>query len=198
MLVFSKANLVFLSVPKTGTTSYQAALGRYADMVITDPPGLKHAALYRYNRFIRPMYEKVCKLDLEVMAVMREPVSWLGSWYRYRQRPALKGHANSTAGMSFNAFVLAHLQDEPPSFANVGRQSRFLEDRTNGAVVQHLFAYENQERIQAFLGKRLNVTFSLDRLNVSPELQTELSPGVLAQLRRKHSEDFALYDRITR
>ena len=51
MLVFWKQKLVFLSVPKTGTTAFQHALAPHADIVILDPPQLKHAPLYRYNRF---------------------------------------------------------------------------------------------------------------------------------------------------
>ena len=56
MLVFYKANLVFLSVPKTGTTAYEEALQPHADMVLLQPPELKHAPVYRYNRFVRPMF----------------------------------------------------------------------------------------------------------------------------------------------
>ena len=82
MLVFFKERLAFLAMPKTGTTAYQTALAKRADLVITDPPLLKHAPVYRYNRFIRPMFVNVCNAEMELMAVMREPVSWLSSWYR--------------------------------------------------------------------------------------------------------------------
>ena len=83
MLVFYKAKLAFLSVPKTGTTAYEAALRDHADLVISEPPMLKHAPVYRYNRFVRPMFLNVCDTEPEVMAVMREPISWLSSWWRY-------------------------------------------------------------------------------------------------------------------
>jgi len=33
---------------------------------------------------------------------MREPISWLGSWYRFRQRPHLDGRPASTKDMSFD------------------------------------------------------------------------------------------------
>ena len=105
MLVFTKSRLVFLAMPKTGSTAYHTALGPHADLVITDPPELKHAPIYRCDRFFRPIYDKVCGVELETLAVMREPVSWLGSWYRYRQRPFLNGKPNSTAGISFDDFV---------------------------------------------------------------------------------------------
>lgn len=196
MMIFSKAGLAFLSVPKTGTTAYQAALREHADLVITAPPELKHAPLYRYNTFIRPMYEKVCGKDLEVLAVMREPVSWLGSWYRYRQRPALEGHPNSTRGISFDDFVLAYSEPSPPPFANVGRQSKFLEARPNGVKVSHLFAYEQQPRIVTFLQQRLGVRFTLPLANVSAQTDAPLSSEARDRLHQAHPEDFALYNSI--
>ena len=78
-------------------------------MVISNPPDLKHAPVYRYNRFIRPMFEKVCGTKLETLAVMRHPVDWLGSWYRYRRRPFMKGRPNSTHEVTFDEFVRAYV-----------------------------------------------------------------------------------------
>ncbi|WP_415920643.1 gamma-glutamyl kinase [Tateyamaria sp. SN6-1] len=196
MLVFYKANLVFLSVPKTGTTAYEDALKPYADMVILEPPMLKHAPVYRYNRFMRPMFLKVCDTDPEIMAVMREPISWLSSWWRYRQRPFMKDKPNATHGISFDDFVLAYMKGKKPGFADVGSQARFLETQPNGTGVTHLFRYETQERLQQFLSERLGVTFQLERHNVSPAIPAELSSDVEARFRRKFAEEFALYDSI--
>ena len=71
-----------------------------ASLSIQDPPELKHATFIRYNRFIRPMYDIVCSTQLDTMAVIREPISWMRSWYRYRQRPFLNGKPASTQGIS--------------------------------------------------------------------------------------------------
>ena len=120
MLVFFQERLAFLSVPKTGSTAYQTALSEKADLVISNPPPLKHAPIYRYNRWIRPMYERVCGVELETLAVMREPISWLGSWYRYRRRPFMKGKPNSTHDVSFDDFVLGYIKGKRPPYADVG------------------------------------------------------------------------------
>ncbi len=196
MLVFFNERLVFLSVPKTGTTAYEAALRDRADIVVSNPPELKHAPLYRYNRFFRPMFEKACNADMETMAVMREPISWLGSWYRYRRRPFMQGKPASTHGMSFDDFVKAYMKGDPPAFARVGSQAKFLEPRPNGTTVTHLFRYEDQDRIRGFLEERLGVSLELRRENVSPEMELSLSPGVEKRLRRKCAGEFALYESI--
>lgn len=195
MLVFWKQKLVMLSVPKTGTTALQQALSPVAAMVILDPPELKHAPLYRYDRFFRPMFEKVAGTsDLETLAVVREPVDWLGSWYRYRRRPFMEGRPNNTFDVSFDAFVEAYMQGKPPGFANVGSQARFLEPRAEDRAIDRLFRYEDQPRLIAFLEERLEIRIDLPRVNVSPRMELTLSPEVERRLRRKHAEDFALWE----
>ncbi|MGH1452995.1 MAG: gamma-glutamyl kinase [Paracoccaceae bacterium] len=198
MLVFWKERLVFLSVPKTGTTAYETALAPHAAIVVNDPPELKHAPVYRYNRFFRPMFEKACKTDnMETLAVMREPVSWLGSWYRYRRRPFMKGHPKGTHHISFDEFVDAYCQGNPPPFANVGSQFKFLEPRPNGTRVNHLFRYENQSALLTFLQDRLGIEVSTERENVSPEMSLTLSADMAEKFRRKRPEEFELYESIT-
>ncbi len=196
MLVFFKERLTFLSVPKTGTTAYEKALAPRADMVISDPPLLKHAPVYRYNRFIRPMFLKVCEAEMELMAVMREPVSWLSSWYRYRQRPFMKGKPNSTHGVSFDDFVLAYMRGKRPGFAEVGSQLKFLEQQPNGTGITHLFRYEEQPRLQRFLEERLEMKINLTRENASPPMDVVLSADVESRFRRKFAEEFDLYASI--
>lgn len=196
MMIFFKERLALLSVPKTGTTAFQAALRDRADLVISDPPELKHAPLYRYNRWIRPMYEKVCGAELEVAAVMREPVSWLGSWYRYRQRPALDGQPNSTKDVSFEDFLNACCKGNPPAYANVGSQAKFLEAQQNGCRVSHLFRYEDRNALKTFLEQRLDTELHLERKNVSPAADLPLSPEAEARLRRKRAPEFELYQSI--
>lgn len=194
MLVFWKQRLVFLSVPKTGTTAWQQALAPLASMVILDPPELKHAPLYRYNRFFRPMFDKTGGADMETIAVVRQPVDWLGSWYRYRRRPFMEGRANHTFDVSFDDFVRGYVSDTPPGYANVGSQARFLEPRKNGLAVDRLFRYEDQPRLISFLEERLETRIALPRANVSPTLELVLSPGTEADLRRLRADEFALWE----
>lgn len=196
MLVFWNERLVLLSVPKTGTHAYTQALGARASMVVSDPPELKHAPVYRYNRFFRPMFEKMGAADLELAAVIREPFSWLGSWYRYRQRPALDGRPASTKGLTFDAFLKASCKSDPPAFANVGSQAKFVEARPNGTAVTHFFRYEDQSGLQAFLQSRLGDLPEIPNANVSPRLSLSVSPEVETMVRRHRAGDFALWDSI--
>jgi hypothetical protein len=168
-------------------------------MVITNPPELKHAPVYRYNRFFRPMFERACKRDdMELLAVMREPVSWLSSWYRYRRRDSMRGHPNATHDVSFEEFVQEYMKgDRKAPFANVGSQAKFLEPRPNGVQVDHLFRYEDQPKLIAFLEDRLEQKITLERRNSSPALPLDLSEATMAKLRRKCAAEFELYESLT-
>ncbi|MEM9481409.1 MAG: gamma-glutamyl kinase [Verrucomicrobiota bacterium] len=196
MLVFWKERLTFLAVPKTGSTAYADALEARADIVIRDPPHLKHSPVFRYNRFFRPMFEKQGAPDMQTLAVMREPISWLSSWYRYRARPFMDGKANSTAGISFDDFVLAYCKGDRPGFADVGNQAKFLEPRPNGTVINHLYRYDDVPGLNSFLEMKLDITLEVGFANVSPKLATPLSPQVEEKLRRKFDADFSLYQTI--
>lgn len=195
MMVFFKERLVVLAMPKTGSTAYQDALRDRADMIITAPPALKHAPLYRYNRFIRPMFEKVCDAEMEVAVVVREPISWLSSWWRFRQREALEDQPQSTRGITFDSFVEAYMTGQRPPYAEVGSQSKFVEPRPNGTRISHLFAYEDLPRFNRFLESRLGSACAPQQVNQSPEIPVALDPRIEEKYRRKHAADFDLHAR---
>lgn len=197
MLIFAKAKLVFFSVPKTGTTAIESALAPHADIAVTGPPELKHAPVYRYNRFFRPMVEKFVGEDVEAIAVMREPISWLGSWYRYRQRSFLDGRPVSTAEMSFETFVEGYLADPRPPFANVGAQSKFIEPRPNGTRIDRLFKYEALDSCISYLEDRLGQTIELPQKNVSPAADLSLPSALETRLRAACREDFDIWNSIS-
>jgi hypothetical protein len=194
VLVFWKEALVFLAVPKTGTTALEGALAPRASMVLRDPPILKHTPVYRYRRFLAPYFGTAGGVELQTVAVVRHPVDWLGSWYRYRSRDDLAGHPNSTRGISFDDFVTEYMRGKPASFATVGSQVKFLSDGNGTLSVDHLFRYEAQPRLIAFLEERLQVRLNLPRLNVSPVAEITLSPDVRSKLESKCAAEFAAWE----
>jgi hypothetical protein len=197
MLVFWKEKLVLLAVPKTGTSALERVLAAKCDIAVLDPPELKHAPMYRYNRFFRPMFEKPCKtVDMETMAIIREPISWLGSWYRYRRRPFNEGRPASTHEISFDEFVQGYCAEKTPEFARVGSQARFVEPSKQGPGPDHLFRYEDPASWIGFLEQRLGYAIDLPKVNVSPQMVLDLSPQTEQLLRQTHADEFALYDGI--
>jgi hypothetical protein len=193
MLVFWKARLVILAVPKTGTTALEEVLAPHADALIRNPPEKKHVTARRYKNQLAPFLENRGGRPMELMAVIREPLDWLGSWYRYRARDQIAGSPASTAGMGFDRFVEGWLADPEPEFARVGRQSRFVSDADGRVIVDHLFRYEALEEAVAFLESRLGMELALPRRNVSPAAELALDPALEARLRREARADFDLW-----
>jgi hypothetical protein len=195
MLVFWEQRLAILATPKTGSTAIESALDSMAAVSIQRPPLLKHTTVQRYRRFIGPYLEVASGHPFTVVALMREPRDWLGSWYRYRQRDDLTDPARSTRGVSFDDFVQGWCADPQPDYAAVGSQARFLAPK-NDKGLDRLFRYEEIETFIDFLEDRLGCEIILPRLNVSPTAPMELQPKTEALLRKAAAADFALYDTL--
>lgn len=196
MLVFWKQKIVLLAVPKTGTTALEQALLPHASAAILDPPGQKHVPALQYRNRLSKFFEQRGRHPMELMAVMREPVDWLGSWYRYRARPQLNGKANSTAGISFDDFVAAWLNRNRPTFADVGSQANFLSDEAGNCCVDRLFRYDRLDRLVTHLEDRLETRLDIPRANISPPGPTELSSEMHARLLREAPAEFALWQSL--
>lgn len=195
MLVFWDQRLVILATPKTGSTAIQAALESMATVAIPRPPALKHTSLQRYHRFVGPYLEAASGERFTVVALMREPRDWLGSWFRYRQRDNVPDPARSTLGMTFDRFVRDWCGDPVPEHADVGSQARFLSPKGDKGL-DHLFRYEEIDRFVDFLEDRLGCEIILPRLNVSPHASLDLSPATEALLRKAGAREFALYETL--
>jgi hypothetical protein len=195
MLVFWDQRLAFLATPKTGSTAIETALESLSALSVLRPPALKHTSVQRFNRFLAPYLEVASGHPFEVVALMREPRDWLGSWYRYRQRDDLHDKNRRTTGIGFDDFVQAWCQDHPPEYAAVGSQAKFLQ-RRNGNGLDRLFRYEEIDKFVEFLEERLGCEIILPRINVSPKGDLDLRPRTEHLLKRWASDDFALYETL--
>lgn len=199
MLFLWKQKLAFLAVPKTGSTAIETVLTPHSALVFQGPPQIKHMTHQRFNRFVRPYLKKEGVEDLELIAVMREPVSWLESWYRYRAREEIAGQANSTKGISFDSFVTAYLMEEDrPPYAQLGSQVRQLSKSRDEVGMDHIFPYEDMSLLLDFLGERLGQNIELPVVNRSSPRRVELSKGIRSRLEAKYALDFEIHSGLSR
>jgi hypothetical protein len=196
MLIFLKEKLVFFATPKTASTSVEIVLGGLCDIKLSKNPLAKHTPYRKYKRLLEPYVLTLTKETPECIAAFREPVDWLGSWYRYRRRPELICKANSTHDISFDQFVEGYLQDNQPAFANVGSQARFVSDKDGQMGMTHLFRYDQLDGLTGFLEKRLKKQIKLPQTNVSPKAVLSLSPTLQKELQNTYARDFEIYDGI--
>ena len=116
MLIFFKPKLVLFAIPKTATSALHLALRNEADVKalrVGEKPG-KHVSFADF----RKRYEQALLGDqggsFDYVGVMREPVSWLSSWHRFRQADRLDGLPKSTKGVGFDQFVQIFAAPIPP------------------------------------------------------------------------------------
>lgn len=194
MLIFVKRKLAFFSVPKTGSTAYEMALRPHADMIFTKR--YKHMTLGKFHNKLGPFLEKNFRTAPERMAVMREPVDQIRSWFKFRNPERMGDSSRSTGQMSFDEFVLDVISDTPSETAAIGSQFSFLSIRDDSVPVHYLFAYERQPLIRGFLENRFEEELNFKPRNVSPDVDAPISPEVERKLRAARPQEFDLYARI--
>ena len=192
MLIFWRQRLVILANPKTGTTALEEVLAPLAAVVVQRPPQLKHTGANKYHKFLAPYVGDGKEHTFQIVSVMREPVDWLGSWYRYRQRRD-EASEKSTRHVSFDDFVRAWCQSSPPDFAKVGSQANFLVPQ-GGRQCDRIFRYERLGRFVGFLEHTLQTRIDLPQVNVSPKSETVLSAEVAALMRDFAAREFEVYE----
>jgi hypothetical protein len=196
MLIFIKERLVFFATPKTASTSIETTLGNLCEIRLSRHPSVKHTPYRKYKRLLEPFVSTIIDPLPDRIAAFREPVDWLGSWYRYRSRQELIGTSNSTHDVTFDQFIESYLQDKPPAYARVGSQAKFVSDKDGTMGMTHLFRYDRLGTMVSFLEERLKKQINLPRTNVSPKTELSISPDLLKELQKTCARDFEIYDTI--
>jgi hypothetical protein len=116
MLVFWKARLVLLAVPKTGSTALEAAFCPGQMRRSCNPPRLKHMTVRRYRRQLAGLLEQDGRnagTDGDHARAGRLAVELVS----LSLPPGAGGQPQSTAGVGFADFVEAWLSDDAPEYA---------------------------------------------------------------------------------
>ena len=195
MLIFWKPRLVFLATPKAGSTAVEVALESLASASIQRPAALKHTDISAYRNHVGPWLEAQTGHRFDTVALMREPVDWLRSWYRFKLRDDHEDPMHLMNGVSFSRFAGTYAQDGGPARLNIGTQSGFLtagKDR-----VDRIFRYETMQDFVEFLEDRLDCAIELPRINVPPSVDVDLPPREEEALRSAMKADLDLYDSVS-
>ena len=193
MLVFWDQRLVFLATPRAGSTAIEAALDGLASIRVLRPAVARHTDATRYRQHLGPFLRASAGEEFTTVALMREPLDWLASWYR--QRLGDEDGPAEDPGEGFDRFVRDHMASPPPPHADVGSQARFLGDGQSLGV-DRVFAYEDIGRFVAFLEDRLDCGITLPRLNVSPTATLDIAPATVARLRVHAAQDYRLWETL--
>lgn len=185
MLISLSHEFVFLCNRKCASVSIEAMLRRHSDISFLGPAEFRHTNYRRYRQYIAPYIEdSVGAARLETVCLVREPLSWLYSFYRFRSRyelrnPGNSNHSRSTSGISFAQFVTAYMQPDPPPYADVGCQFDFVRDEHNRIGIDRIFPYEAMERFLEFMSRKTGHPLKLGHKNMSPKKNRQLRAAAL-------------------
>lgn len=195
MLIFWDRRMVFLATPKAGSTAVEAALEPLASASLQRPSALKHTDVAAYHQHVGPWLTAQAGEEFTTVALMREPVDWLRSWYRFKLRDDHDDPLHRMEGVSFADFVSEYRHTNGPKTLQIGTQSGFLTDGVT--QVDHIFRYEDMNAFIQFLEDRLDCAIELPRINVPPSVNVELTQQEEADLRASLSADLALYSSLS-
>ncbi len=196
MIISKRGRFVYFATPKTASTSVETCLRPFATLALSEDPSLKHMGVRKYRKVIEPILESIgVKEKLETYAVVREPIEWLFSWYRYRTRKEIPNKENSTSHLTFNEFVESYLQSDPPRFAKVGNPCNQIYLNGKKEIgVDHVIAYDRITELVEILAARLDTGISLDMFkNVSPQMEMEISAANYKALENYFSHEMGIY-----
>jgi len=195
MLIFWDQRLTFLATPKTGSTAIEVALEPLASVAMQRPDALKHLNSGHYRNHIAPLLAAQAGEPFTTIALMRDPLGWLRSWYRFYLRDEPDDYAHELRERGFEAFARDYIDDHP-ALRTIGTQSDFLTDLTGRPMVDRIFRYEQIESFLHYLEDRLDCAITLPRVNVPPAVDVVLSEQTEADLRAAMNRDFTLYSSL--
>ena len=179
MLISVKHNFVFFCTPKCASNSIEAMLQPFSDISLLGPPYFRHTNFRRYNKYISPFIENATRGDsLETICLVRDPISWLYSYYRFRSRFQIRNpnhprFSSSTYKISFAEFVSAYMSQDPPPFADVGCQFNFVKNELDQIGIEKLCPYENIEDFIQYMSRKVESPLKIGFKNVSPRNRNE-------------------------
>ncbi len=175
MLISVKYNFVVFSTPKCASNSIETMLQPFSDISLAGPSYFRHTNFRTYSKYLGPFIEDATRGErLETICLIRDPISWLNSHYRFRTRfqlrnPTHPNFASSTHKISFPEYVSAYMSKEPPPYADVGSQFNFVKNDSNEIGIQKLFPYENLDDFVEYMSQKVGSSLQIGFKNVSPK-----------------------------
>lgn len=192
MLISTSLRFVFVANSKTASTSIEYLLSQYSDIKYQVSPRRKHISLADALKE-RPDFSNYFKFG-----IMRDPLEWICSWYRYRT-----GNRVGSAlprDMTFPEFWAR--KDWNIVHPKTGRK-RLQKDKfcnSNGVLISDIIL--NMENLSSDFERicvKLGVDGKLPHKNASKKTSRveDLVPADLqAEIRAFYEDDYAIFDNL--
>jgi hypothetical protein len=176
-------NLSFVAVPKTATIAIERAFSPYATNYIPhnhDPVDV-----------VKSHSNNPC------VAVVRHPLRWIESYYKYLRFSPYFARTDSIWGIrskSFEQFVWAYVKGQHMWPEPLRDQSSYV--CRNGRSVEYLYRYDNLSSVVDHLSLACGAKINLEKHNVSPDVPLDISKEALAAFETIAKNDYDLYESL--
>jgi len=197
MLISIEKRFLFVANTKTASTSIEHVLMPYADIYRGGTPARKHTPMTKVIRsypflFNQPGYETGSFFRF---GVMREPIEWINSWFRYR-----KGNQTAAplpAEMDFPAFWKARDWNIQRVNGKPNLQQDMFCNPKGAMLVDMVIPHHELTQTFATICRALKIPAPLPRKNVSTLSESPDMPAELAaELRAHYAPDYALWNKL--
>ena len=199
MMAFPRHGFVLLAMPKCASTSLEAALAPYADLVIDRPPAS--------STWAPPASAGGSPHGWPPTATTATPTSWsrcsatrCAGWSRggaTARRPESVRHrpGADSSEMSFEEFARRYVEGDPDAPTPRGRPGQFL-TMDDVVEVDRVLAVERPDAWQAWFRSRLGDEVEFERRNVSPPADPELTASTRSALVDFFAPEYAVWSRL--
>lgn len=199
MLISVKRRFVFVSNTKSASTSIETVLLPFCEIGRDGTPDRKHTWMADAVReyaflFERPGFEPNTFFKF---GVLRDPVDWIMSWYRYRKGNQVA--APLPASMTFEQFwEMGDWNKIIPDTVEKRLQSQFFLGKDGKQLVDFIIPYTAIAETFPILSRSLGIYKALAMENVSTIKKEALDlPGsLIADLRDFYAKDYELIGRL--
>lgn len=168
MLLHLNGNFAYLALTKSGSTSVENALRPHCQIMFTGDHRVSHMPAHHFERFLRPYLAEAGFGNIETVAQLRHPISWLESWWRYRSKPRKGEEWADTSAIKFEQFAGEYIDGADRPYLGMHRQLGFICDEQGQRQADIIFRYEDMDIFRKFLETRVGTRLALPRDNPSP------------------------------
>ncbi|AXI44767.1 hypothetical protein C1J03_01190 [Sulfitobacter sp. SK012] len=197
MLISIEKRFMFLANTKTASTSIEDALLPYTDIYRGGTPARKHISA----RDAYPAYPFLFKQPdfaprtFFRFGVMREPMDWIGSWFRYR-----KGNQVETPlpeEMDFAGFWEQNDWNIRRPNGNKRLQSDMFCHRDGQPIVDMVIPFHEVAKTFQEICGALGIPAPLPHMNASHiQMPSVIPERLLDEVREYYAVDYALWDQL--
>lgn len=200
MMISTKKGFGFICVPKCASTTIEAVIRPHCNIRLSGNPRIKHITYSEVRESFFPLMTKNGLNMPYMFAVMRNPVSWVDSWHRYRSRDELKGRPAYCGHLSLEEFIVACCSENAPTFARIKNQARCVIDGEGAVAIDHVIRYETLAQDFPQLMARFGIeVHELPIKNPSPDRQEnkiKISSEIIELMQTKFTKDFEIYNAL--